>query len=148
MAARELANGLTRHRYSLRHTDRLKGGDKAKIDQALGEWLDNIPADARAVLFWAGHGSSDAGHYLVCQNSPSTGLTPLNAIDAQAIGPVIAKCDAEKILVILDTCYSGLGAADQRRSALPQGNRPYANRGSNLRTGLPFKNRLLTSSTC
>src|SRR5262249_54779464 len=33
------------------------------------------------------------------------------AIEAGALGAVIANCKADKVLVILDTCYSGQGAA-------------------------------------
>jgi WD40 repeat protein len=110
-AAKELAEALTKHGYSLQHANLLDGGDKPKVEQALGEWFEKTSSDC-LVLFWTGHGSSDGGHYLICRNSPRAGLTSFNAIDAQALGPVIANCKAEKILVILDTCYSGLGAGE------------------------------------
>jgi WD40 repeat protein len=110
-AAKDLAEALTKHGYSLQHADLLDGGDKPKVEQALGEWFEKTSSDC-VVLFWTGHGSSDGGHYLICRNSPRAGLTSFNAIDAQALGPVIASCKSEKILVILDTCYSGLGAGE------------------------------------
>ena len=111
-AARELADGLRKHGYAVTDADLLDGSDKLRVDQALNDWFGNVSEDARLILFWTGHGSSDGGHYLVCRNSPRTGLTAFNAIDAGALGPVIANCKAEKILVILDTCYSGQGAAE------------------------------------
>jgi hypothetical protein len=64
-------------------------------------------------LFWTGHGCSDGGkHYLICRSSPKNGISAFNAIETGAIGAVLANCKAEKILVVLDTCYSGLGADD------------------------------------
>jgi WD40 repeat protein len=111
-AAQELADGLRKHRYAVGHADLLGGSDKQGAEQALVDWLENVSEDARLVLFWTGHGSSDGGHYLVCRNSPRTGLTAFNAIDAGNLGPALANCKAEKILVILDTCYSGHGAAE------------------------------------
>jgi WD40 repeat protein len=111
-AAQDLADGLRKHGYAVGHADLLSGCDKQGAEQALVDWFGNVSEDARLVLFWTGHGSSDGGHYLVCRNSPRTGLTAFNAIDAANLGPALANCKAEKILVILDTCYSGHGAAE------------------------------------
>jgi WD40 repeat protein len=111
-AARGLADGLRKHGYVVGHTDLLGGSDKQGAEQALADWFGSVSEDARLVLFWTGHGCSDGGHYLVCRNSPRTGLTAFNAIDASNLGPALANCKAEKILVILDTCYSGHGAAE------------------------------------
>jgi WD40 repeat protein len=111
-AARELADGLTKSGYTVACTELLDGSDKLGAEQALADWFGKIPQDARLILFWTGHGASDGGHYLICRNSPRAGLTAFNAIDAGSLGPVIANCKAEKILVLLDTCYSGQGAAE------------------------------------
>src|SRR5262245_54918838 len=105
-AARNLADGLRAHGYKVDHTDLLDGSDKPHAEQVLQDWFANVPQDARLILFWTGHGSSESGHYLVCRNSPRTGVTAFNAIDSAALGPVIANCKADKVLVILDTCYS------------------------------------------
>src|SRR5262245_23638679 len=104
-AARKLANELRKHGYTVKNLDLLEGSDKPLAEKVLQNWFGNVSPNARLMLFWTGHGASDGGHYLVCRNSPRTGLTSFNAIDSAALGPVIANCAAEKILVILDTCY-------------------------------------------
>jgi hypothetical protein len=112
-AARELAESLEKHRYAVANPQLLRGGDKQHAETAIGDWFAGAPEDARLILLWTGHGSSEGGaHYLVCQTSPRVGLSPFSAIEASALGAVIANSKADKVLVILDTCYSGKGAAD------------------------------------
>jgi WD40 repeat protein len=77
------------------------------------DWFGHLPYSSRLILFWTGHGCSDGGkHYLICRGSPRDGVSTFNAIHTGAIGDILANCKAEKILVVLDTCYSGLGADD------------------------------------
>ena len=112
-AARQLAESLAKHGYALANPQLLGGCEKQDAEAAIDDWLTGVPEDARLILFWTGHGSSDGGmHYLICRTSPRLKLSSFTAIEAGALGAVIANCRADKILVILDTCYSGKGAAD------------------------------------
>jgi WD40 repeat protein len=112
-AARELAESLAKHGYALANPQLLEGCDKQDAERAIDVWFTGVSEDSRVILFWTGHGSSDGGlHYLVCCTSPRLRLSSFTAIEAGALGAVIANCKADKILVILDTCYSGKGAAD------------------------------------
>ena len=109
--AGKLASELAARGYVLGLQDLLKGGEKADIEKNLDEWSARVPNGSCLVFLWTGHGCSDGGrHYLVCRNSPKEGISSFNAIDTGAIGTVIANSKAEKILIVLDTCYSGLGA--------------------------------------
>jgi WD40 repeat protein len=111
--ASKLAAELASHGYELGRQDLLNGGEKQDIEKTLDEWFAHVADGSCVIFFWTGHGHSDGGkHYLVCRNSPKGGISPFNALDTGAIGPVIANCKAEKILVVLDTCYSGLGAGE------------------------------------
>jgi WD40 repeat protein len=109
-AARALAADLEKHGYDV-HSDLIDGGEKVQVETTLEDWFGNTAPYRLLILFWTGHGDKDDDSYLICYNSPRTGVTGLNAIDTRTLGTAIAKSEAEKILVILDTCYSGRGAA-------------------------------------
>jgi hypothetical protein len=112
-AARKLADGLGQHSYALARPQLLGGSDKQHAESAIADWFAGVPEDARLILFWTGHGRSDGGaHYLICRTSPRVNLSSFTAIEAGALGAVIANCKADKVLVVLDTCYSGQGAAN------------------------------------
>src|SRR4029453_5299178 len=58
---------------------------------------------------------------------PGQGLTGFNAVDTKTLGSAVAKSPAEKVLVILDTCYSGRGAGEVAEAvAKVLGTRPAA----------------------
>jgi hypothetical protein len=70
-AARELAESLAKHGYELKYPRLLGGCDKQDAEAAIDDWFTGVPEDARVILFWTGHGSSDGGlHYLTCRTSP------------------------------------------------------------------------------
>jgi hypothetical protein len=96
-AARELAESLAKHGYALANLQLLGGGDKQHAEAAIDDWFAGVPEDARLILFWTGHGSSDGGlHYLICRTSPRSKLSSFTAIEAGALGAVIANCKADK----------------------------------------------------
>ncbi len=110
--ASELAHDLNRQGYVLDGQDVVEGGDSHDLHRTIEVLL---PPDARRgqtlLVYWTGHGSRDGdGHYLVCRNSPANGLSSANAVDAKTIGSAVVKTDADKVLIIVDTCYSGEGA--------------------------------------
>lgn len=124
--ARKLAAGFAAHGYELGPNNLLEGGEKRTIEDALCNWFESAAESSLLILYWTGHGCLEEGqHYLVCRNSPRLGITSCDAINPDLVGEFIAaKCKAEKILIILDTCHSG-GAAKQIVNILDQrlGNR-------------------------
>jgi|GEM_PF-816297 len=109
--ASKLATDLASHGYELSRQELLKGGEKRSVEDALNDWFGHVEPNSRVILFWTGHGCSEGGrHYLVCSNSPKEGITSAYAITPDLIGELVANCRAEKILIILDTCFSGEGA--------------------------------------
>jgi hypothetical protein len=112
-AASTLAVDLAARSYELGYQDLLSGGDKQAIEKAVDDWFTHVADGSYVLLVWTGHGYTDGvKHYLICRSSPRNGISGFNAIDTGAVGAVIANCKAEKILVVLDTCYSGLGVGD------------------------------------
>lgn len=111
-AAGDLALALSHDgsSYDLSLSDLLKGGTRRQVEDSLGSWLQALNPKDRLLLYWAGHGTSDSGHYLVTKESPRHQLTPLQAFKAEVLGEIVAKCRAEKILLMIDTCYSSDGA--------------------------------------
>jgi hypothetical protein len=126
-ATRALAEVLARGGYTHVRPELLEGGDNASIASTLDVWLCTADKGDTVVLYWAGHGKSNAeGFYLVTKNSPSgPKVTGLNALEASVLGSALAKSPAEKVLVLLDTCYSGAGARDiAQKVATALGTRP------------------------
>jgi hypothetical protein len=115
--ASKLATELATHGYELSRQDLLKGGEFADTTKIVDEWFTDVPDRSCVMFFWTGHGYKDGNkHYLVCRNSPRKGINAFNAIDTSAVGPVMANCKADKILLVLDTCFSGEGAVEVVKS--------------------------------
>lgn len=112
-AARALAAVLERGGYQHAHPELLEGGNNSVVGDTLDQWFRSAHDNDTVVLYWTGHGKSDKdGHYLATKNSPGTNLTPGSAIEASTLGSIVAKSKAEKVLILLDTCYSDAGAGD------------------------------------
>jgi hypothetical protein len=127
VAARVLAEALANGGYTHAHPELLEGGDNASIASKLDGWLRDAGEGGTIVLYWTGHGKSNTeGFYLVTKNSPPRPeLTGFNALEASVLGSALARFPAEKILVLLDTCYSGAGANDiAHKVATVLGTRP------------------------
>ena len=116
-AARTLAEKLAARGYQISHRNLLDGGECFEVAKSLNGWFRQVPDGSSVILLWTGHGVSDGGHFLICQDSPQKKfLNAYTAIDTSAIAQFIGNCQAEKILIILDTCYSGQGAGDMVES--------------------------------
>jgi len=91
------------------HTGAISGGC-AEIMASLGS-LSDARADETVVVHWIGHGVVDAGtHYLICSDSPARGkLNPTKAVRTADLGLIAAASSARRVIVIVDTCYSGAG---------------------------------------
>ncbi|WP_322003278.1 caspase family protein [Marinobacter alexandrii] len=116
-AAKHLAQSLQDGGYRLEYSQLLAGGEKADIAHHVRQWFREADADDTLFFFWTGHGVSDAeGHYLITYETPHMSLDGEVAFAASTLGTMVAKSPADKILVVLDTCYSGAGAADIAKS--------------------------------
>lgn len=87
------------------------GGKKADVEAKLGAGLEALGPRSRLVLYWVGHGTSNGTHYLVTQDSPRH-VSDFTALTLRSLGSVLAGCRAEKVLAIIDTCYSSGGVPD------------------------------------
>ncbi len=83
------------------------------IGVALDFWARGQAPTDSVVFFWSGHGQVEDGHYLLTRDSPSSGFNTYNAVRSAELGALITKeLRAKRVLVVLDTCYAGLGASD------------------------------------
>uniref|UniRef100_UPI000A5390A3 hypothetical protein n=1 Tax=Novosphingobium lentum TaxID=145287 RepID=UPI000A5390A3 len=91
------------------------GGRNDEAPRALREAIKAIPERSTLLLHWIGHGvtTGDNQHYLICKDSPGPDeLDGFAAIPSGELGRIIAASKAERIVVILDTCFSGEGAGN------------------------------------
>ncbi|MBI5242835.1 MAG: SEL1-like repeat protein [Elusimicrobia bacterium] len=111
--------------YPERNIKYLAGPDatKSKIGAYLESWLPRVVAqDSRVFFYFSGHGAPDpAGKaYLVPWDGDPNFLSdtayPLKRLHAK-----LNALKAKEIIVVLDSCFSGLGG----RSVLPRGTRPF-----------------------
>lgn len=91
-------------------TDLVGDGSEAHIRGALGRWK---PAtNATSVLYWAGHGSTNAGHlYLWCRGTPEWPRDD-NAIPGRTLGQLLAAKGVRQTLLFLDACSAAGGAQE------------------------------------
>jgi hypothetical protein len=111
-AVAELREALDGTPYELHLPEFVGGGETREIEVALNAWLKGLSDKDKLVLYWIGHGTGNGGHYLVTRESPKHDLTGADALRADLLGEMVAKSNAEKVVVILDTCYSSLGAQE------------------------------------
>ncbi|HXB16016.1 MAG TPA: ATP-binding protein [Solirubrobacteraceae bacterium] len=110
-AVKTLSRKLNGHGYRLALPRLLEGGNYRVVMKDLPAWLEGLPEGARLVIYWSGHGQRNKqNHYLALHDSPRP-PRELKAVAARTLATLIAECAAEKVLVLLDTCYSGAGAA-------------------------------------
>lgn len=112
VAAERLGQVLGAGGYMLADPTFLSGGAYGELGPRLDTWFNTAPDRSVLFVYWTGHGEvRGSKHYLVCANSPPRmSLSPLNALETDALGAIIASSKAEKVLLIVDTCYSGAGA--------------------------------------
>jgi Caspase domain len=112
-AAQELADVLKKGGYTHVHPELLDGGDSPTIFSTLGKWLRAADKGGIVVVYWTGHGKPEGdGHFLITKNSPLNNFAGDNALRTSELGSLAAKSPAEKVLILLDTCYSGAGAGE------------------------------------
>ncbi|MFE2555707.1 hypothetical protein ACFXGT_06675 [Streptomyces sp. NPDC059352] len=122
-AAVRLFDGLG-YRLDERITD---SGLAATRDRVL-DWAYRTDGTGTAVvLYWTGHGVDGAGrHYLLCADSHPDRLAG-TALAAEDLTRYVLESGAERVLLVIDTCWAGQGGADaaaaaeRLRAALRQG---------------------------
>ena len=90
------------------------GGTKNEAPDKLEEAIKKLPERAALFVHWIGHGVTSEEHFLICRDSPSLaeGLHERAAVASGFLGRILANSKAERIVVVLDTCFSGAGAGD------------------------------------
>jgi hypothetical protein len=112
-AAKKLSKSLKNGGYRIDFPEVLNGSEKKDIIPSVDRWFRKADEDEGLFFFWTGHGKSEVeGHYLITKESPGKGLNGEVAFAALTLGTMVANSPADKILVVLDTCYSGAGASD------------------------------------
>ncbi|MEU4063018.1 hypothetical protein AB0F25_11380 [Streptomyces wedmorensis] len=109
----------------LRVAVRLFGGlgyrvDERITDAGLGATRDRLldwayrtdGTGSAVVVYWTGHGADGAGrHYLLCADSHPDRLAG-TALATEDLTRYVLESGAERVLLVIDTCWAGLGVAD------------------------------------
>ena len=114
-AAAELAAALVPRARRFLGPDELPPiSSAAAVAEALESWLDD---DSRGedvlIVYLGGHGLPENGvHYLLGPSSPRSRLSSRKAISACDLATVVANCRAERVLLLIESCYSGEALGD------------------------------------
>lgn len=85
------------------------------LRKGIPKWVKRAGPDDDLVLVWSGHGvTANSRHFLVTDETPTErgDISSENAIPTVDMGDWLLACRARRIVVILDTCWSGVGAAE------------------------------------
>ena len=107
----EMASLFTDYGYEHVLAHLQKGGFAHRVRADLERWLLDVdnPYD-EVVIYWAGHGHIEGGHYLIAADSPMSQLTDKNAVAATSLATLIAKSPVRRLTLIIDACYAGMAA--------------------------------------
>ena len=93
-----------------------KAWTAADIREKLEGWMADCGKDDDVVLLWSGHGyGENAQHRLITYTSPAPGqglMSSANTIKTQELADYLIKCQARRIVVLLNTCWSGDGGQE------------------------------------
>lgn len=127
------ADAMKKHLLALGYPERniitLKGGQATRgaIQGYVEEWLPkNSKPNSRIFVYFSGHGSPDTktgDAYLVPWDGDAMFLKS-TAYPLKSLYASLAKLKAKRVLVALDSCFSGAGG----RSVLAEGARPLVTR--------------------
>jgi Caspase domain len=88
----------------------------ADIRERLEGWMADCGQDDDVVLLWSGHGYGENWqHRLITYTSPAPGqglMSSANTINTQELADHLIKCPARRIVVLLNTCWSGDGGQE------------------------------------
>jgi hypothetical protein len=103
-------------------------GSEPSLEEIIVRFGEQLPpdakADARVVVYIAGHGySTDGSGYLVTPDAPDPSENPtefkLKAIPVTTLLSRVAAFHAAHVLLILDACFSGLALESMPRERFP-----------------------------
>jgi len=94
-----------------------EGADRAwpaaDLRAKLRDWLECSGKDDDVLLLWSGHGLGKNGkHRLITWDSPDpdqVSITSENAIATSELADYLVGCPARRIVILLNTCWSGDG---------------------------------------
>ena len=93
-----------------------KAWTAADIREKLEGWMADCGKDDDVVLLWSGHGyGENSQHRLITYTSPAPGqglMSSANTIKTQELADYLIKCPARRIVVLLNTCWSGDGGQE------------------------------------
>jgi Caspase domain len=93
-----------------------KAWTAADIREKLEGWIADCGKDDDVVLLWSGHGyGENSQHRLITYTSPAPGqglMSSANTVKTQELADYLIKCPARRIVVLLNTCWSGDGGQE------------------------------------
>jgi hypothetical protein len=85
----------------------------SELRTGLARWLTACQEDDDLILLWSGHGQVENGmHRLITFESPYPGpnaISSENSLTTQELADYLMQCPARRIVVLLNTCWSGDG---------------------------------------
>jgi hypothetical protein len=118
-SASALAEALSKVGIINSYPEGLAGGTAQELASKIRTWFDEAAHDKRLLFYWSSHGRQEAdGLYLVTRDSPLLNLDQTNAVEPKFIGKSAANSKARRILIVLDTCFSGEGLGELLRTLL------------------------------
>ncbi|MFC4063480.1 CHAT domain-containing protein [Actinoplanes subglobosus] len=106
---RAVAEELRRVGFEPTPAPAVRDGTLAELQGWLKAW--SPPRTKTLVLYWTGHGKQlpSAKFMLMASDTDPSWVDPATAISVETLGSVLARCDADEIVVLLDACFSGGG---------------------------------------
>lgn len=107
--ARELSTALGELGFESKNQQILIDAEatKARIDSRLRRAVEQLCKDDELVIYYAGHGFSDANrNYLTCHDSEVSDIVR-TSISLQDIFDFVRSSESRRIMIFLDSCHSG-----------------------------------------
>ena len=87
----------------------------ADLRTRLPSWMAQSGKEDDVLLLWSGHGLEKNGHRLITYDSPDPDQAPItseNAIATRELADYLMACRARRIVLLLNTCWSGDGGQE------------------------------------
>ena len=121
-------------------------GTSGPLATQVRDWFTSGHNDYLFFL-WTGHGKKEGdGHFLLTHESPALNLDQTNSIGPDLIGKLVANSKANRVLVILDTCYAGAGADEALQTVSKVASAQSPSSGKRRGIGIIASSHALTKS--